>query len=108
MRKFTLAIAAATMVVPSAVSVPTASAAARYYDANGNYVGPTWRGRDGRIHCRRSNGTTGLIVGGAAGALVGRAVAGRGNRTVGTVVGAAAGALVGREVQRARSTRRCR
>ena len=108
MRKFTLAFAAATMAVPAAFVVPAAPALARTYDSNGNYVGPTWRGRDGRIHCRRSNGTTGLIVGGAAGALVGRSIAGRGNRTVGTVIGGAAGALVGREVQRSRSTRRCR
>ncbi|HEX8194448.1 MAG TPA: glycine zipper 2TM domain-containing protein, partial [Allosphingosinicella sp.] len=93
---------------PVAIAVPTEPAQAQRYDRNGNYVGPTWRGRDGRIYCRRSNGTTGLIVGGAAGALVGREIAGRGNRTVGTVVGAAAGALVGREVQRGRSARRCR
>jgi hypothetical protein len=106
MRKFTLALAAATMAVPTAIALPTAPAQAQY--RNGNYVGPTWRGRDGRLRCRRSNGTTGLIVGGAAGALVGRTVAGRGNRTIGTVVGGAAGALVGREVQRSRSVRRCR
>jgi len=108
MRKFTLAFAAATMAVPAAIAIPTAPAEAQRYDRNGNYVGPTWRGRDGRIHCRRSNGTTGLIVGGAAGALVGREIAGRGSRTVGTVVGGAAGALIGREVQKGRSTRRCR
>ncbi|HEX8365756.1 MAG TPA: glycine zipper 2TM domain-containing protein [Allosphingosinicella sp.] len=109
MRNITLAVAAATMAVPVAIAVPTdsAEAQARYY-RNGNYVGPTWRGRDGRIHCRRSNGTTGLIVGGAAGALIGRSIAGRGDRTVGTVIGGAAGALVGREVQRSRSVRRCR
>ncbi|HEY0014115.1 MAG TPA: glycine zipper 2TM domain-containing protein [Allosphingosinicella sp.] len=108
MRKFTLALAAATMAVPAAIALPTAPAQAQSYDRNGNYVGPTWRGRDGRLRCRRSNGTTGLIVGGAAGALVGREIAGRGNRTIGAVVGGAAGALVGREVQRGRSARRCR
>jgi outer membrane lipoprotein SlyB len=108
MRKLSLAVAAATMAVPVAVALPTDEAQAQRYYRNGNYVGPTWRGRDGRIHCRRSNGTTGLIVGGAAGALVGRAIAGRGDRTIGTIVGAAAGGLVGREVQRSRSVRRCR
>jgi hypothetical protein len=108
MRKFSLAVAAATLAVPAAIAIPTAPAEAQRYDRQGNYVGPTWRGRDGRLHCRRSNGTTGLIVGGAAGALVGREIAGRGNRTVGAVVGGAAGALVGREVQRGRSVRRCR
>jgi hypothetical protein len=108
MRKVTLAFAAAAMAVPVAIAVPTAPAEAQTYDRNGNYIGPTWRGRDGRLRCRRSNGTTGLIVGGAAGALVGREIAGRGNRTVGAVVGGAAGALVGREVKRGRAARRCR
>ena len=108
MRKLTLAVAAATMAVPVAVAVPTEEARAQRYDRYGNYIGPTWRGRDGRIYCRRSNGTTGLIVGGAAGALIGREIAGRGDRTIGAVIGGAAGALVGREVQRSRSVRRCR
>src|SRR3546814_4962242 len=31
-----------------------------------------WRGKDGRYHCRRSDGTTGLIIGAAVGAVVGR------------------------------------
>src|ERR1700684_242589 len=34
-----------------------------------------YRGRDGRYYCRRSDGTTGLIVGGAIGALIGHALA---------------------------------
>jgi uncharacterized protein YcfJ len=67
-----------------------------------------WRGEDGRYYCKRSNGTTGLLVGGAAGALVGRAIDTRGSRATGTILGAAAGALIGREVQRSRSVRRCR
>jgi len=75
-----------------------------YYDQG--YSGRTWRGRDGRYYCKRSNGTTGLIVGGAAGALAGRAIDGGRNRTVGTIVGGVAGALLGREVQRSGS--RCR
>jgi outer membrane lipoprotein SlyB len=109
MRKVLLAISATAMAVPATMAIPTDSAQAqtRYYQ-NGTYVGPTWTGRDGRVYCRRSNGTVGLIVGGAAGALVGRAVDGGRNRTVGTVVGAAAGALIGREIARNRSTRRCR
>ena len=109
MRKVLLAISATAMAVPATMAIPTDSAQAqsRYY-RNGYYYGPTWTGRDGRVYCRRSNGTVGLIVGGAAGALVGRAVDGGRNRTVGTVVGAAAGALIGREIARNRSTRRCR
>ena len=109
MRKILFAVAATTMAVPATMALPTDSAEAqsRYY-RNGAYVGPTWRGADGRIYCRRSNGTVGLIVGGAAGALVGREIDGGRNRTAGTILGAAAGALIGREIQRSRSNRRCR
>ena len=78
------------------------------YDRNGYYNGPTWRGRDGRYHCRRSNGTTGLLIGGAAGALVGRSIDGGRNRTTGTISAPSRGALVGREIQRSSSGRRCR
>ena len=57
-----------------------------------------WRGNDNRYYCRKRDGTTGLIVGAAAGALVGRSIDSRGDRTLGTVLGAAAGALLGKEV----------
>jgi hypothetical protein len=57
-----------------------------------------WRGQDGRTYCRKKNGTTGLIIGGAAGALLGREVDNRGSRTLGTILGAAAGALIGKEL----------
>ncbi|MDP8994889.1 MAG: hypothetical protein M3N07_07920, partial [Pseudomonadota bacterium] len=79
MRKLTLAVAAATMAVPAAMTVPAtpAEAQSRYYDRHGYYQGPVWRGRDGRLYCRRPNGTVGLVVGGAAGALIGREIAGR-------------------------------
>ena len=66
----------------------------------------SWRGRDGRYYCRKPNGTTGLIVGGAAGALLGREIDGGRDRTVGTLLGAVGGALLGREVDRGNS--RCR
>jgi outer membrane lipoprotein SlyB len=49
-----------------------------------------------------------LIVGGAAGALVGRAIDGGRNHTTGTIIGAVAGALAGREIERNNSGRRCR
>lgn len=48
----------------------------------------------------RSSGTTGLILGGAAGALLGREVDRYGDRTPGTIIGAGAGALLGREIDR--------
>jgi outer membrane lipoprotein SlyB len=65
-----------------------------------------WRGADGQYHCKRSNGTVGLLIGAALGALLGRAIDTRGERVTGTVVGAAAGAIVGREIERGRT--RCR
>ena len=111
MRKLMLAVSATAMAVPAMFVVPIdspAQAQNRYYDSNGNYVGPVWRDSRGRYHCRRGNGTTGLIVGGAAGALVGRAVDTHGERATGTIIGAVAGALVGREVQRSQRARRCR
>ena len=111
MRKVILGLAAVTMTVPALPATAFADHRdgrnySRHYDRSGAYYGPTWRGRDGRVYCRRSNGTTGLIVGGAAGALAGRAIDGGRDRTAGTVIGAALGALLGREVQRGRS--RCR
>ena len=75
----------------------------RYYgrSSNGEPVyrnTQVWRGRDGATYCRKKDGTTGLIIGGAAGALLGREVDGGRNRTLGTVLGAAAGALLGKEI----------
>ncbi len=79
----------------------------RYYRGSREYYGGNraWRGRDGRYYCRRSNGTTGMIIGGAAGALLGRELDGGYNRATGTILGAAGGALLGRSVDR---NRRCR
>jgi hypothetical protein len=84
------------------------------YDRYGRYVEPrqvsrsdrVWQGRDGRYYCERGNGTTGLIIGAAGGALLGREVDRRGDRTLGTVIGAAVGGLIGREIERGRA--RCR
>ena len=81
---------------------------ARYYDSRGRYLEPrvisrddyVWRGNDGRYYCRRGNGTTGLVIGGAVGALVGRQLDGGRDRTLGTILGAAGGALLGREIDR--------
>jgi hypothetical protein len=105
MRKAILGLAVATMTLP-ALPAPALAYQSGYYDRNGNYVGPVWQGQDGRRYCRRSDGTTGLIVGAAGGALVGRAIDTRGSRGTGTILGAAVGALIGREIERGRS--RCR
>jgi hypothetical protein len=77
--------------------------ASRHYDgrrygdrrlARGDYV---YRGGDGRYYCRRSNGTTGLVVGGLAGGLLGNAI---GGDTLGTLLGAAGGAVLGNSIDR--------
>jgi outer membrane lipoprotein SlyB len=90
-----LALAAATLAVPA---MPTAAVAR----SGGYYDGKVWRDSQGRLRCKRPNGTTGLIVGAAGGALIGRAIDTRGERATGTILGAAAGALIGRELDRSR------
>ena len=59
-----------------------------------------YRGQNGQYYCRRNDGTTGLIVGGAVGALIGRELDRGGSQTVGTILGAGTGALLGREIAR--------
>ncbi len=66
-----------------------------------------WQGDNGQYYCRKSNGTTGLLIGAAGGALLGREIAGRfGDRTLGAILGAAGGALLGRSIDK--SSTRCR
>lgn len=101
MRNMMLALAATSLAVPVAMA-PQAEAKQRYYS------GRTWYDSQGRLRCKRNNGTTGLIVGAAGGALIGRAIDTRGSRVTGTIVGAAAGALIGREVERSRKRYVCR
>jgi hypothetical protein len=59
-----------------------------------------YRGQDGRYYCRRSDGTTGLIVGGVAGGVLGNIIAPGGSKTLGTILGAAGGAAVGAAVDK--------
>lgn len=66
-----------------------------------------YRGQDGRYYCRRSDGTTGLIVGAVAGGALGNVIAPGGSELVGTVLGAISGGVVGRSVDRNRDVR-CR
>lgn len=63
------------------------------------YRGATWQGRDGQVYCRRPDGTTGTIIGGVAGGLLGRAIDGGRRSAVGTLLGAGAGALLGRGIE---------
>lgn len=100
MRKALLALTAVSLAIPMSMAVPTDGAQARKH-----YRYKEWRGRDGRTYCRKSDGTTGLIIGAAGGALLGRAIDTRGERTTGTILGAVGGGLLGKEVD---SKRRCR
>jgi len=54
-----------------------------------------YAGRDGRYYCRRSDGTTGLIVGGIAGGVLGSIIAPGGAKTLGAILGAGGGAVAG-------------
>lgn len=101
MRKMMIALAIAGTTAPL-LEAPASAHPRRYQsyrdDGRVYYNNGTYR-------CRGGRGTTGLILGGAVGALAGRAIDGGRDRTLGTVAGAAGGALLGRELQRSR--RRC-
>lgn len=110
MRKILLALGCTAMVAPAMMAPVAADAQRRDRYRNGddrNYR--EYRDNRGRLRCKKSNGTTGTIVGGVAGALLGRTVDTRGDRTLGTLGGAAAGALAGRAIDKGGSNdRRCR
>jgi hypothetical protein len=91
------------------------------YDPARDYrVGPNYRervlnnddrvyaGQDGKYYCKRSDGTTGLIVGAAGGGILGNVIDGGRSRTVGTLLGAAVGSLAGRAVEQNNAQVRCR
>lgn len=102
MRNFLMALTAVSLVVPVAsVSFPDqAQAKKRHYK-------PYVYQRNGRTYCRHSDGTTGLIIGGVGGALLGREVIGGG--ALGTIAGGVGGALAGRALDRASTAKqRCR
>ena len=87
----------------------------RYYRAGSQYQervlssdDRVYAGNDGRYYCRRSDGTTGLIVGAAGGGILGNVIDGGRSRTVGTLLGAAVGAVAGRAVERNQQEVRCR
>ena len=56
-----------------------------------------YRGGDGRYYCRRSDGTTGLVIGAIAGGVLGNAI---GGNTLGTLLGAGGGTLLGQSIDR--------
>lgn len=59
-----------------------------------------YRGQNGNYYCRRSDGTTGLIVGAAVGGLIGNSIDRGQSSLLGTLIGAGAGGLLGREIER--------
>ena len=108
-----IAAALLVAVVATPVAVPTAAVAQRWNgDQDGNWDPSTgyrdrnygrridenervYRGSDGRTYCKRSNGTTGLVLGAVGGGLVGNAL---GGGTLGTLLGAGGGALLGKNL----------
>ena len=94
MRTTMLTLTAAALMVPAMPSAALAN--------DRNYQGKIWRDSHGQLRCKRADGTIGLIVGAAGGALIGRAIDSRGERATGTILGAAAGALLGRGIDRSR------
>ena len=95
MRIAVVAFASVSLAIPMS---PTAQSAL----AHSGYNGRIWQDSNGRYRCKRADGTVGLIVGGAGGALIGRAIDTSGERATGTIIGAAAGALIGRKIDRSR------
>jgi hypothetical protein len=80
---------------------------ARYQERRLSAEDEVYRGSDGRYYCKRGDGTTGLVIGGAAGGLLGNVIDGGRHRTAGTLIGGALGALTGRAIDQ-NSDVRCR
>jgi hypothetical protein len=66
-----------------------------------------YRGSDGRYYCKRSDGTTGLIIGAVGGGVLGNVIDGGHNRVAGTLIGGTLGALAGKSIDQ-NSDVRCR
>jgi len=59
-----------------------------------------YRGADDRYYCRRSDGTTGLIVGAAIGGVIGDRLDRGRSSVLGAILGAAAGGAIGHDIDR--------
>jgi outer membrane lipoprotein SlyB len=106
MRNIILAASALTLAVPAIPSAALAHQTGYSHSHRGQHQSSY---RDYRQnYCKKGSGTTGLVVGGAAGALAGRAIDTRGERATGTILGAAVGALLGRHVDRNVVSKKCR
>lgn len=72
----------------------------RYHQRKLSRNDTIYRGSDGRYYCKHDDGTTGLIVGGLAGGVLGNIIAPGGSSTIGTLIGAAGGAVLGRAIDK--------
>ncbi|MBO9581583.1 MAG: glycine zipper 2TM domain-containing protein [Sphingobium sp.] len=75
----------------------------RREDRRGRYLADSdmiYRDNDGHYYCKRSDGSTGTIVGALAGGVLGNIIAPGGSKTLGTVLGAAGGAIAGNAVDK--------
>jgi hypothetical protein len=72
----------------------------RYRERRLNDSDRVYRGENGQYYCRRSDGTTGLIVGAIAGGVLGNIIAHGNSDTLGTILGAVAGGAAGRAIDR--------
>lgn len=59
-----------------------------------------YRGYNGNYYCRRSDGTTGLIVGAALGGVIGNSLDRGGSNLLGTLLGAGVGGALGSSIDR--------
>jgi hypothetical protein len=82
------------------------------YYRSGDYYGQRplavndriYRGRDNRYYCRRSDGTTGLVVGALGGGVLGNVIAPGGSKTLGSILGGGLGAILGSSIDRGNVT----
>lgn len=79
---------------------------ARYRERRLNANDRVYVGNDGRYYCRRNDGTTGLIVGGIAGGVLGTALQPGGSGLLGALLGGAGGAALGKSIDK--NNVRCR
>ncbi len=122
-------VAGAALVAPTAANAQYYPAPSPYYGGGGYYGGNGYYGGGynrgyypnsgygsryygGDYYGQRCNGTTGTIVGGVAGAVIGSQVSkgrrgydyygrrSRGNGTVGALIGGALGAVVGNQIDK--------
>jgi hypothetical protein len=79
----------------------------RYREYRLNSNDRIYRGRDGRYYCRRSDGSTGLIVGAVAGGILGSIIAPGDSKPLGAVIGAIGGGAAGAAIDSNNPDVRC-